>query len=384
MSASTTDPSTLAVETLREAFDRAGRFTVGVEEELMLLDRRTLDLAPESARVLRDLEGDERFRPELPAAQLEVITDAAANVPAAIAQLAASHRTLRATVGPGLRVAGAGTHPFASPIGVMSDGARYQEIVAEYGWAAVRGMVFGLHIHVAVGGADRSLAVYNALRSYLPQVAALAGNAPFLAGADTGLASVRPKIAEGFPRQGIPPALPTWQDYADLLSWGRNTGAIPDAKHLWWELRLHPTYGTIEVRAPDMPTRLADTGAIVAVVQALMAWLAERHDRGERLPVAADVRIAENRWRALRHGLDGTLVDLVTGEPQGTRQSIADTLDALRDVAWRLGSAAQLAHARALLRCNGAQSQRAIAAERGLHGLVGWLADRFDEPLRPG
>jgi carboxylate-amine ligase len=384
MVSSTADRSQVDATALRDAFDSVGGFTLGLEEELMLLDPGTLDLVPECARVLRALDGDLRFRPELPAAQLEIVTDPAESVPAALAQLTAAHATLHAAVAPGLRVAGAGAHPFASPVGVMSDGARYREIVEEYGWAAVRGMVFGLHVHVAVGGADRTLAVYNALRSYLPQIAALAGNAPFLGGADTGLASVRPKIAEGFPRQGIPPALATWDDYAELLRWGRATGAIPDAKHLWWELRLHPAYGTLELRAPDMPTTLADTGAVAAVIQSLAAWLAERYDAGEALAVAPDMRISENRWRALRHGLDGTLADLETGALRGTREAIAATLEELDGVAARLGCTDHLAHARTLLAHNGAEAQRAVAAEVGLHGLVGWLADRFEAGLSRG
>jgi carboxylate-amine ligase len=378
MATSTADRPQVDAAALRESFDRVGGFTLGLEEELMLLDPATLDLVPECARVLARLDGDTRFRPELPAAQLEIVTTPARNVPDAVAQLRDAHATLRAAASPDLRIAGAGAHPFASPVGVMSDGPRYQEIVEEYGWAAVRGMVFGLHVHIAVGGADRTLAVYNALRSYLPQLAALAGNAPFLGGADTGLASVRPKIAEGFPRQGIPPALPTWDDYAELLRWGRTTGAIPDAKHLWWELRLHPAYGTIELRAPDMPTTLADTGAIAAFAQGLAAWLADRFDAGEALSVAPEMRIAENRWRALRHGLNGTLADLHTGELTGTREAIAATLQALDGVGARLGSTRELAHARTLLARNGTETQRAIAADAGLHGLVGWLADRFD------
>ncbi len=344
----------------------------------MLLHPETHDLVPDCLRVLARLHGDTRFKPELPAAQLEIVTAPAPCVADAVGELRDAHATLRAAVGSELRVAGAGTHPFAAPVGVMSDGPRYQEIVAEYGWAAVRGMAFGLHVHVAVGGADRTLAVYNALRSYLPQLAALAGNAPYLAGADTGLASVRPKLAEAFPRQGIPPALATWDDYAELLRWGRATGAIPDAKHLWWELRLHPVYGTIELRAPDMPSTLADTGAIAAVTQSLAAWLAARFDAGEALEVAPDMRIAENRWRALRHGLGGTLADLRTGELTGSRETIAATLDELDGVGADLGCTAELTAARLLLARNGTEAQRAVAAEAGLHGLVGWLADRFD------
>jgi len=369
--------SDLSPAGLRAAFDRTGECTVGVEEELMLIDPATLDLAPVTSRVLAALRGDPRFRPELPAAQLEIVTEPAPAVIGIVEQLARAHADLLSVTTPWALVAGAGAHPFSSPIGAMSPARRYQEIVAEYGWAAVRGMVFGLHVHVAVGGADRTLAVYNAARSYLPEIAALAGNTPFHDGRDTGLASVRPKLSEGFPRQGVPPVLPDWETYAELLAWGRRSGGIPDAKYLWWELRLHPTFGTLELRAPDMPSTLRDTAAITATFQALVAWLAARHDAGESLPTVADVRIEENRWRALRHGLAGELVDLDSGEPESTRGRIARLLDALGPTARRLGAAAQLRDARELLACNGAERQRAIAAERGLPGLVAWLVERF-------
>lgn len=370
------DPA-LGPSELRAAFDRSDGFTVGVEEELMLVDPATLDLAAVAPRVLEALAGDRRFRPELPAAQIEIVTEPAIAVRDVTGQLARAHADLLAATTPWALVAGAGAHPFASPVGAMSHGQRYREIVAEYGWAAVRGVVFGLHVHVAVGGADRTLAVYNAARSYLPEIAALAGNTPFHAGDDTGLASVRPKIAEGFPRQGVPPVIPDWEHFAELLAWGRRSGGIPDAKYLWWELRLHPLHGTLELRAPDMPSTLRDTAAITAVFQALVAWLAARHDAGEKLPAVADVRIDENRWRALRHGLAGELADLDTGEPEWTRERIARLLDELDPVAERLGAAAELRDARELLACNGAERQRAVAAERGLDGLVEWLVERF-------
>jgi carboxylate-amine ligase len=362
---------------LRASFERAGGFTVGLEEEVMVLDPRTLDLAPRAADLLARLPGDERFRPELPAAQLEILTAPAPHAVAAGGLLAAARADLRAAAGEDLRLAGSGTHPFAHPVGQMSDGERYELIVAEYGWAALRGLVFGLHVHVAVGGADRTLAVADALRSHLPEIAALAGNAPFLAGEDTGLASVRPKIAEAFPRQGVPPALGSWERYAELLAWGRRAGSVPDAGHLWWELRLHPEHGTIEVRAPDTPARAAHAAAIAALVQGLCAELAARFDAGEPLPVHDDVRIAENRWRALRHGLDGTLADLGTGEPEPTRERLARLLARVAPYAERLGSGPALAGARELLAQSGAERQRALAERHGVHGLVARLEREF-------
>jgi len=196
-------------------------------------------------------------------------------------------------------LAGAGAHPFAAVEGALSDGPRYDALVREYGPVARRQLVFGLHVHVAVRPADRALAVYNALRSYLPLIAALAANAPFYEGVDTGLASVRPKLCELLPRQGVPPPIASWEELGDALRWGQAAGAMADRSQWWWEARLHPVFGTVEVRVPDTQTTVAETAAVAAVVHALVAWLAERHAAGEALAVAPSWRIAENRWFGL-------------------------------------------------------------------------------------
>ena len=146
---------------------------------------------------------------------------------------------------------------------------------------ARRQLVCALQVHVAVGGADRTLAVYNALREHLPELAALAANAPFHAGADTGLASIRPKISEGLPRQGIPPAFASWDELAAELRWGTTAGALPELALWWWELRPHLSHGTLELRVPDAQTTVAEAAAVAAVAHALVVRLAERHDAGE-------------------------------------------------------------------------------------------------------
>ena len=171
---------------------------------------------------------------------------------------------------------------------------------------ARRQLVCALQVHVAVGGADRTLAVYNALREHLPELAALAANAPFHAGADTGLASIRPKISEGLPRQGIPPAFASWEELAAELRWGRTAGALPELALWWWELRPHLSHGTLELRVPDAQTTIAEAAAVAAVGQALVVRLAERHDarraRRRRRPPGGSRRTAGRRaatgWRA--------------------------------------------------------------------------------------
>jgi glutamate---cysteine ligase / carboxylate-amine ligase len=371
------DPAALSAEALRAPFEVPAAMTVGIEEELMLLDARSLDLAPRAHEVLAATGGDPRFKPELPAAQLEIAVPPAASVPEAAAALLEARRDIAAVAVPDGRLAGGGAHPFARPEGPVHPAPRYERLEAEFGSVIRHQLLFGLHVHVAVRPADRALAVYNALRSYLPDLAALAANAPFYAGRDTGLASVRPKIADILPRQGVPPEVPSFEALADYLRWGRAAGAILEPGQWWFELRLHTIYGTVEVRVPDVQTTVAETAAVAAVVHALVARLAERHAAGEPLDAAATWRIAENRWAACRHGLDARLADLVTGEPRPARERLHALLDELAPVAARLGCGAELEAARGLVERNGALRQRAVAAERGLPGLVEWLAERF-------
>jgi carboxylate-amine ligase len=343
----------------------------------MLLDARTLDLAPCAPEVLAATGGDPRFKPELPAAQLEIVLPPAPDLGRAAVALAVARADLAAAAAPDVRVAGAGAHPFASPDGVVHPAPRYRALEAEFGAVIRHQLLFGLHVHVAVRPADRALAVYNALRSYLPHLAALGANAPYYAGRDTGLASVRPKIADILPRQGVPPEIPSWEALADYLRWGRASGTIPAPGQWWFELRLHLRYGTVEVRVPDAQSTVADTAAIGAVVHALVARLADRHAAGETLPVDATWRIAENRWSACRHGLDARLADLRSGDVRPARERLRALLDELEPVAQRLDAGPALEHARTLIAGNGAVRQRAVAAERGVHGLVEWLGDRF-------
>jgi carboxylate-amine ligase len=219
--------------------------------------------------------------------------------------------------------------------------------------------------------------VYNGLRAHLPALAALAANAPFYEGRDTGLASVRPKIGELLPRQGVPPAIESWESYADALRWGVAARVLSSHSAWWWELRLHPAFGTLELRVPDGQTTVADAAAVAAVMQALVAWLGRRHDAGEVLAPAPTWRIEENRWSACRHGVEGTMADLRTGARRSTREVLHGLLDAVAPIAADLGGAAQLDRARALVEVNGAMAQRSVAAATGMPGLGEWLAERF-------
>jgi glutamate---cysteine ligase / carboxylate-amine ligase len=345
---------------LRARFDAPAPLTIGVEEEVMLLDPRTLDLAPRAHELLGALRADPRFTRELPAAQLEIVLPPVATAGEAVALLGAARRDLLAAAGGDLAIAAAGVHPFTAPLGALSAGPRYERIAAAYGDVARAQLVFALQVHVCVRGADRALAVYNALRGELPLVAALAANAPVHAGRDTGLASVRPHISGLLPRQGVPPALASWEAYAAAL------GRLEDPAQWWWEVRPHLLHGTLEVRVPDAQPSLAEAGAVIAVVHALVAWLAARHDAGEPLPVPERWAIEEDRWLAARHGPAGPLRDRVHA-----------LLDALEPFADGLGCATELAVARTMAGAPGAERVRAAFAARGARATVAAMADAF-------
>jgi carboxylate-amine ligase len=344
---------------LRAVFDAPEPLTIGIEEEVMLVDPATLDLAPIAAEILGQHDG---LKLELPAAQAELVTVPAATVSAAIAQLEAGRRRLAELAGSRARIIAAGVHPFAPPLGVLNTGERYDAIARTHGDIARAQLVCALQVHVAVGSANATLAVFNALRGHLPELAALAANAPFYAGRDTGYASIRPLIGTLLPRQGVPPAIASWAHFAEMLEWAG------DPATWWYEARPHVVHGTIELRVCDTQATLAEAAGIAAYAHTLVAWLAEDP---ERWTVPERWRIEHNRFAAARHGLDAQLADLETGERRPARDVVRARVETLAPVAERLGCAAELAGLS--LDRNGADRQREV----GLEAATGWLADRF-------
>ncbi|HEX8204739.1 MAG TPA: YbdK family carboxylate-amine ligase [Solirubrobacteraceae bacterium] len=344
-----------AAHSLRATFEPPHPLTIGVEDELMLLDAETLDLAPRAREVVAALGGDPRFTLELPAAQVEIVLPPLAGATEAATELLRARRDLLAVCEPlGLRVAGAGVHPFAAELGELNQGGRYDRIQAEHGDVARRQLVFALQVHVCVRPADVAMRVYNDLRPWLPLVAALAANGSVYAGADTGLASVRPMISELLPRQGMPPAL-TWESYAEALD------ELGDPALWWWELRPHPRHGTLEVRVPDTQATVAEAAAVVAVVHSLVAALVA----GDLAPERSDPHL--DRVEAYRTGAVGPLAP-----------RLAALLDALEPHAARLGAEAHLATAKAMAGAGGgAERVRAVFKDHGPRASVEHLADRF-------
>lgn len=346
---------------LRAVFDEPEPLTVGLEEEIMLLDPATLDLAPVGTRI-------PGAKLELPASQVELDTPPSRTVGEAIAALADGRRALASAADGIARLGVAGVHPFAAPLGELNTGERYDAILEQYGDVARAQLVCALQVHVAIGTAERTLAVYNALRGHLPELAALAANAPFLAGRDTGFASVRPLIGGLLPRQHVPPAFACWDEYEEALRWVKDPGSW------WWELRPHTKFGTLELRVCDAQTTLEEAAAVAAYAHALVGWLAERED----LDSPPSWQIGENRWAALRHGVAATFRDYATGRERPVRDVLLERVETLGPVAERLGCADELALVPRMVVRNGAVRQREV----GVEGAAAFLAERFLTPVR--
>jgi carboxylate-amine ligase len=352
--------------------------TLGIEEELILADPVTFAPLEAIETVLGAVE-DPRIMAEFRAAQVELVTPVGVTVGSLRAELAAARSSMVEALGGRVRLIGAGTHPVSTGPAVITDRPRYRQIAAEHPWVLRRGLPCGLHVHVGLGDPGEALAIYNAARAYLPELAALASNSPFFEGEDSCLASTRLKLVEDHPRFGIPPAFATWRDFAEFVMWGAGGGLFADVTYLWWDLRLRPDLGTLEFRIADAQTSLDHTAAIAAVVQSLVSALRLRIRSGERLAAHPTHMLNENRWRAVRDGLDGQLVDLVTGEAVPTRSRIASLLLELEPYAADLGCPDELELAWPMVVQNGARRQRDVAATRGLDGLLSWLAAETEQ-----
>jgi glutamate---cysteine ligase / carboxylate-amine ligase len=355
-------------EELRSLFSSTVAGTVGFEEELLLVRRGSGAPAPAAPVVAR--VDDPRVKPELVACQVEIATAVHKDVAGAVDELRACRSLLAAACDPELAVIAAPVHPLLEGSAALSPTERAAELGARYRAVIGRQLVSSLQIHLAFGNADTTLAVYHALRNLLPELAALAGTAPFIGGKDTGLCSVRPVIASLLPRQGVPPVIESWEQYAEDLDWLTRGETVADGSEWWWELRPHLRYGTLELRVLDVQATVGRTGAIAGFVHALSAGLAELHELGGLQPPAPTWRIAENRWAALRDGVRGELLDLRTGETTPTRRLLHDLIDFAEPYA-----PGPLDDARAMVENPPVDHLRALGPE----GSIPWLTEVFTQ-----
>jgi carboxylate-amine ligase len=350
-------------------YGKRAPFTLGVEEELQLVDETSFDLTSRYAEVFGEAaRHDERIKPELLQSTVEVATEPVQTVGEAIAEAAELRRRAHEEAERrGVRVLSAGTHPFSRyEHQDITDKPRYAELVDALQWAVERQLIFGLHVHVGLDSAQQAIAVCNALRTWLPELLALSANSPFWHGRDSGLHSTRSKIFDAMPRSGLPPAFASFEEFELLVERGVRTGSFEDYTFIWWDLRPHPRLGTVEVRICDAQTRLENVAVLVALVQSLVATLAERFERDGALEMQPVTLVAENKWRAVRHGLDAELVDLTRDEQRPAREALRELAELAAPAARRLGCAGELALLETVLaRGDGASEQRAAAEAAG-------------------
>src|ERR687898_346827 len=273
----------------------------------------------------------------------------------------------------GVLAVGAGTHPFSEPTGQpLTKGDHHRRVEEEMGWVARTQAIYGLHIHVAVPDGDAAIVAVNSLARYVPVLVALSANSPFWRGFDTRLASTRIKIFEMFPRSGLPPTFRNWEDFENHIEALVASGSIPDYSWCWWDARPHQKFGTVELRAPDVQTDAFYTVALAALVQCLVA----RASMDER-PPEDTVYNAENKWRAVRYGMDADFYDFVAGRTVPARSMARGLVEELRPVARDLGCEEELGGVLEIVELGtGAELQRAALGRSGsLEGVVDYLIE---------
>lgn len=363
-------------------FGTSTPYSVGIEEELQILDGETLELVSRIESLLAAFDGDtqgHRVKPELLQSVVEVSTRVAATVPEAIDDLAdLRYRLCQAADEQGVSLASAGSHPFSRyRRQEVTERPRYLRLARGLGWLAQRQVIFGLHVHVGLSSGDKALACANGVRRVLPELLAVSANSPFWQGRSTGLASTRVKVAESLPRSGLPPELGSFAEFVEVVDTGVRAGCFPDYTHIWWDVRPHPRLGTLEVRICDAQTRLESVAAIAALVQSLVATVGSRFDCGDVPPATPVVLLEENRWRAARDGLDATLIDLERGGERSARHAIVELVERCLPAAEVLGCTEGLEGVERILdRGSGSDEQRSVHEETGsLPEVARWLVE---------
>ena len=369
---------------LDHAFGRSDAYTLGVEEEYMLLDRETFDLVQHVDTVLAAISGHE-LEPRINAELMQSVLEVATPVCRTPSDVAVQLRGLRGYVTgvareQGLRVGSAGTHPFSLfERQRITARDRYRALVDQLQYIARRELIFGLHVHVAVDDPEKAIQIVNGLIGHLAELVALSSSSPFWRGEPTGLHSSRHMVFAAFPRSGPPPRFRDYADYAEVVGQLERTGCIADYTHIWWDIRLHPRLGTIEIRICDAVTQLEDVVAITALCQALVKHYSERYDAHEEIPSFHRILTTENKWLAARYGLEAPVMDLVTGRRNRipVAQTIRRTLKLVGPHARELGSERELAGIETILsRGNGADRQlRIFNANRDIVEVVREIAE---------
>jgi carboxylate-amine ligase len=377
---------------LDHAFGKGDPYTLGVEEEYMLLDGETFDLVQHIDTFLAAVAGHE-LEAQMKAELMQSVLEIATPVCKTPAEVDSELRKLREYVTSvaaqkSLRVGSAGTHPFSLfEAQRITARDRYRSLVDQMQYVARRELIFGLHIHVAVDDPEKAIQVVNGLLVELPLLLALSASSPFWRGEPTGLSSTRQLVFAAFPRSGPPPRFRDYADYAEVVGQLEKTGCIADYTHIWWDIRPHPKLGTVEVRICDGVTRVEHAVALAAYCQALVKLYSERFEAGEEIRSFHRILTSENKWLAARYGLEAPLMDLATGRRNrlSVAQLVRRRLKELEPHARELGSESELEGIQDILaKGNGADRQlRVFNANRDVVEVVREIADATEAAAVP-
>jgi carboxylate-amine ligase len=355
--------------------------TIGIEEEFQLVDPATRELKSHIEEMLvAGAHLGDQIKPELHRSVVEVGTPVCADIREARAAVRHLRRSLveMAEKG-GVRIVAAGTHPISHwKDQEITERERYVEIVNEMEDLARANLIFGLHVHVGIEDREMQVLVMNAVRGFLPHLLALSVNSPFWCGRRTGVKSVRSTIFKRFPRTQIPDYYRSWHEYQKLVDLLVRTRCIDDAKKIWWDVRPHAHFKTLEFRVCDIPSRMEETIAIAALVQALVCKLRRLYESNLYRRVYERAVIMENKFRALKRGLDGNMIDFELRGERPTRELVAEVLDFVDDVVDELGTREEMTFLRVMAREGDTGADRQIAVwdeARDLRAVVDFLVD---------
>src|SRR5204863_9009991 len=333
--------------------DMFDQFTLGIEEEFQIVDPKTRELRSHVSEFLEEgkMILGEQIKPEMIQSMVEVGTGICKNIQEARADITRLRSIISGLAGKtGLAIVAASTHPFSRwQDQKIFDDERYELLVQELQTVARSLLIFGLHVHVGVADPERRIHIMNAARYFLPHVLALSTSSPFWMGQNTGLKSYRSEIFKKFPRTDIPDHFDSYgsfQRYIDLLV---ATGCINDGRKIWWDLRPHPVFPTLEFRICDIPTRVDDTVAIAALFQAIVAKLTKLIEKNLGFRLYRRMLIQENKWRPVSWGLEGKMIDFGKQKEVPVRDLIHELLDFVDDVVDDLGSRKEIEHIHTIL-----------------------------------
>ena len=358
-------------------------FTLGIEEEYMVIDPESRELKSHEQKIV--IEGQkvikDKVKAEMHQAVVEVGTDICKNIDEAFSDVAVLRKTMfDIAQSIGLSMGAAGTHPFShSESQLITDHIRYNEIVNELQEAARSNLIFGLHVHVGMDTREMAMHIANSTRYFLPHVFALSVNSPFWEGRHTGYKSFRTKVFDKFPRTGIPDSFNSIEDYDCYIKLLVKTNCIDNAKKIWWDIRVHPFFNTVEFRICDVPMTVDETITLAAIFQALCAKIYKLRLQNLNFIQYSRHLINENKWRASRYGIDGRLIDFGKEEEVNTRVLIYELLDFIDDVVDELGSRHRVAYVHKMLeQGTGADRQLAVYEEsKNLVSVVDYIRGQF-------